>query len=75
MFTIRESGIFAQTFTTLYLFGSGGIPVTGLVEGASGNINGTTYGYAGKQDGMIYEITPSGTLTTLYNFGPFPGGT
>jgi uncharacterized repeat protein (TIGR03803 family) len=86
LFTIRKSGtsvmlaalwlctsgsLPAQTFTTLYKFGSGGIPVAGLVEGTDGNLYGTTYGYAGEENGMIYKITPSGTLTTLHKGGEF----
>ena len=41
----------AQTFTSLYKFGSGGPPTAGLVEGTDGNLYGTTYGYSGKQNG------------------------
>src|ERR1700686_4818954 len=61
----------AQTFTTLYLFGSGGIPEAGLVQGTDGNLYGTTFGYAGKQNGVIYKITPSGTFTILHKGGAF----
>ena len=61
----------AQTFTTLYLFGSGGIPEAGLVQGTDGNLYGTTFGYAGKQNGVIYKITPSGAFTTLHSGGEF----
>jgi uncharacterized repeat protein (TIGR03803 family) len=61
----------AQTFTTLYKFGSGGIPEAGLVQGSDGNLYGTTYGYAGEQNGMIYKITPNGAFTTLHRGGAF----
>jgi uncharacterized repeat protein (TIGR03803 family) len=61
----------AQTFTTLYKFGSGGPPTAGLVEGTDGNLYGTTYGYSGIQNGMIYKITPSGTFTILHKGGAF----
>src|SRR5580700_11693330 len=64
----------AQTFTTLFKFGSGGPPTAGLVEGTDGNLYGTTYGYSGKQNGMIYKITPSGALTTLHSGGAFAAG-
>src|SRR5450755_1917571 len=89
MFPIRKSGISmmlaalwlsasgslpAQTFTSLYKFGSGGPPTAGLVEGADGNLYGTTYGYSGKQNGMIFKITPSGTFTTLHSGGAFAAG-
>jgi len=68
-----SGSLLAQTFTTLYLFGSGGPPTAGLVEGTDGNLYGTTYGYAGKQNGMIFKITPSGTFTTLHAGGAFAG--
>jgi uncharacterized repeat protein (TIGR03803 family) len=89
MFTIRKSGtsmmlaalwlcasgsLPAQTFTTLYKFGSGGPPTAGLVEGTDGNLYGTTYGYSGKQNGMIFKITPSGTFTSLHSGGAFAAG-
>jgi uncharacterized repeat protein (TIGR03803 family) len=90
MFTIRKSGtsmilavalwlcasgpLPAQTFTALYKFGSGGPPTAGLVEGTDGNLYGTTYGYSGKQNGMIFKITPSGTFTTLHSGGAFAAG-
>jgi uncharacterized repeat protein (TIGR03803 family) len=61
----------AQTFTTLHLFGSGGIPQAGLVQGTDGNLYGTTFGYAGKENGMIFKITPSGSFTTLHAGGEF----
>jgi uncharacterized repeat protein (TIGR03803 family) len=66
----------AQTFTTLEsLNGTNGeYPVAGLVQAADGNLYGTTeFGgtpsflcYTGC--GTVFKITPSGTLTTLWNF-------
>jgi uncharacterized repeat protein (TIGR03803 family) len=61
----------AQTFTTLYKFGGGGNPDAGLVQGTDGNLYGTTHGYSGKENGRIFKITPSGTLTTLHVGGEF----
>jgi uncharacterized repeat protein (TIGR03803 family) len=84
--TIRKSGISlmvaalclcassmlpAQTFTTLFKFGSGGNPEAGLVQGTDGNLYGTTFGYIGKENGVIFKITPSGTLTGLHGGGEF----
>jgi uncharacterized repeat protein (TIGR03803 family) len=69
-----SGSLLAQTFTTLHLFGSGGPPTAGLVEGTDGNLYGTTYGYSGKQNGMIFKITPSGTFTTLHSGGAFAAG-
>ena len=71
----------AGALTTLYSFCSqancadGQSPYTGgLVQGTDGNFYGTTnYGGAntcpgGLGCGTMFEITPSGTLTTLHSF-------
>jgi len=61
----------AQTFTTLHSFGraqDGEDLYARLVQATNGNLYGTTW-LGGKDDGgTVFEITPSGTLTTLYNF-------
>jgi uncharacterized repeat protein (TIGR03803 family) len=76
VFKITPSG----TLTLLYSFGfapSGSFPIAALIQAKDGNFYGTTlYGGAnscvfGGTDygcGTIFKITPSGTLTTLYNF-------
>jgi uncharacterized repeat protein (TIGR03803 family) len=68
VFKITPAGV----LTTLHSFDStdGGNPDSGLVQGTDGNFYGTTpYGGAnGTNDGTIFKITPSGTLTTLYSF-------
>jgi uncharacterized repeat protein (TIGR03803 family) len=71
-------GTFAQRPTTLANFtGPNGLnPLANLVQGVDGNFYGTTpYGGANNSShcnnigcGTIFRITPSGTLTTLYNF-------
>jgi uncharacterized repeat protein (TIGR03803 family) len=62
----------AQTFTTLHSFDGtdGAGPEAALVQGTDGNLYGTTSGQSPFSDGFgtIFRITPSGTLTTLYNF-------
>jgi uncharacterized repeat protein (TIGR03803 family) len=67
----------AQTFTKLFNFDTtdGYEPMAGLVQGADGDFYGTTpYGGANPQTycngcaGTVFKITPSGTMTTLYNF-------
>jgi uncharacterized repeat protein (TIGR03803 family) len=76
VFKITPSG----TLTTLYSFCSqsgctdGANPYAGLVQAPKGNFYGTTLGGAlivgcNKYGcGTVFEITPSGTLTTLYSF-------
>jgi uncharacterized repeat protein (TIGR03803 family) len=61
----------AQTLTTLHSFDStdGANPFPGLVQATDGNFYGTTYGGgANANNGTVFKITPSGTLTTLYSF-------
>ena len=64
-----SGSLLAQTFTTLYLFGGGGSPRGTLVEGTDGNLYGTTYGAGGRNNGIIFKITPSGTFTALHSGG------
>jgi uncharacterized repeat protein (TIGR03803 family) len=89
VFKITPSG----TLTTLYIFCSqsgctdGEYPSGGLVQATDGNLYGTTGGGGTNCAseggcGTIFEITPTGTLTTLYSFcsrhncvdGEFPDG-
>jgi uncharacterized repeat protein (TIGR03803 family) len=71
----------AQQLTTLYSFcqqsgcPDGAYPYAGLVQGADGNFYGTTYQGgtsvacpAPAGCGTVFNITPAGVLTTLYNF-------
>jgi len=60
----------AQTFTTLHNFeGTDGYnPVRGLVQATNGDLYGTTSLGGANGYGTVFKITPSGTLTTLYNF-------
>jgi uncharacterized repeat protein (TIGR03803 family) len=76
----------AQTLTTLYRFhdSDGANPSAALVQGGSGDLYGTTPngGTGVYQRGTVFKITPSGKLTTLYNFcaqsdcpdGGYPNG-
>jgi uncharacterized repeat protein (TIGR03803 family) len=62
VFSIATSG---ETFTTVYSFyccSDGALPESALVQGSNGDFYGTT------SYGTIFEITPQGTLTTLYKF-------
>ena len=71
---VAATGEYAQTFTSLFSFaGSNGEnPDAALVQGTNGNLYGATR-WGGTESaypygGTIFEITPGGTLTTLYNF-------
>lgn len=67
----------AQTLTTLYTFDAfhGGSPSSPLVQGLNGNLYGATFYGGSSGDGTVYEITPSGTLTSLHSFCSQPGCT
>ena len=67
----------AQTLTTLASFdnSNGASPVASLIQAADGNFYGTTQNgglgdlmCASAGCGTVFKITPSGTLTTLYDF-------
>jgi len=70
-FSMTPSGM----LTTLYSFCSqtactdGGYP-SGLVQATDGDFYGTTDGGGANGFGTVFKITPTGELTTLYNFCP-----
>lgn len=74
VFKVSKTG----TLTTLYHFGDGNDganPDGGLLEGSDGSFYGSTHNggfYANDDDetgqGVLFNITPSGTFTTLYEF-------
>ena len=69
VFRIAPSG----TLTRLYSFGGGGDganPEARIIQATDGNFYGTTVYGGSRSKGTVFEITPSGTLTTLYNFCP-----
>ena len=74
VFKITPGGM----LTTLASFdaSNGSIPV-GLVQGSDGNFYGTTAGNGGGDPttGTVFQITPDGSLTTLFSFsGPDGSG-
>lgn len=70
VFEITQKG----ALTTLYTFCSqpncadGEYPVAGLFQATDGNFYGTTQDGGAYGSGTVFEITPKGTLTTLYSF-------
>ncbi len=65
----------AQTFTTVFSpnFSNGNNPSTPngvtLIQGPDGNFYGTTNGGGSAgQCGTVYQLTPTGTVTTLHSF-------
>lgn len=72
VFKITRSG----TLTTLYSFCSqsgcavGAFPYAAAIQGSDGNFYGTTDGRGANPSfaGTVFELTLTGTLTTLYSF-------
>jgi uncharacterized repeat protein (TIGR03803 family) len=66
----------AGALTTLYNFCSltdckdGTQVYSGLTLGTDGNFYGTTYSGGANNEGTVFQITPSGVMTTLYSFCP-----
>lgn len=58
--------------TTLHTFGSfatdGKSPATSLVQGSDGNFYGTTASGGAFGQGTLFQITPAGVLTNIWNF-------
>jgi len=69
---VASTGAHAQTYTDLYNFDftHGAYPQYPnlLAQGRNGNLYGTTAGGGTYGDGVVFRITPSGTLNVLYNF-------
>ncbi len=65
----------SQTLTTLWSFrGTDGYdPKDGLVQGNDGNFYGTTFFGGINDDGTVFRIMPSGSLTNLHSFNNFIG--
>jgi uncharacterized repeat protein (TIGR03803 family) len=64
-------------FTTLVTFdeANGGFPSAALVQATDGNLYGTTNNGGPGDGGTVFRITPSGTLTTIYDFCSQPNCT
>jgi len=70
VFRISPSG----TLTAIYNFCSlascadGENPYTSLIQASNGDLYGATYYGGASNNGTLFKITTSGSLTTLYNF-------
>jgi uncharacterized repeat protein (TIGR03803 family) len=57
-----------STLKTLYQFVHGEQPKDPLVQATDGNFYGTTELGGASAEGSVFKITPSGTLTVIYQF-------
>lgn len=75
VFAMCGDGV-AQTFNVLVNFDgtNGSNPSNGsLVVDSEGNLWGTTSWGGTNNLGTVFKMSPTGTLTTVYNFGSTPG--
>ncbi len=73
VFSITPQG----TLTTLYRFSGtsdGAQPRGALVQGPDTNFYGTTFAGGTSGLGVVFKMTPAGTLTTLWQFNGIPDG-
>lgn len=70
---VASVSLSAQTYTDLHEFncltdGCFSYAPGILAQGTDGNFYGTMFGGGLNNDGTVFKITPSGVITTLYNF-------
>ena len=53
--------------------GSGANPQAGLIQASDGNFYGTTQYGGTNNTGTVFQLSASGTVSTLYSFGPVSG--
>jgi uncharacterized repeat protein (TIGR03803 family) len=71
LWAMAAAALPAQTFTTLVTFDglNGNTPYNvSLVQGLDGNFYGTTFFGGANNEGTVFKVTPSGTVTTVYSF-------
>jgi uncharacterized repeat protein (TIGR03803 family) len=72
---VASAALSAQTFTTIAYFTDGVTEPSSLVQGRDGSLYGTSSNGGTSGNGIVFKITPDGTLTTLYNFCSQPNCT
>jgi uncharacterized repeat protein (TIGR03803 family) len=73
VFKITSNGKLAVLHSFCPTCGEGSNPTAGLVQATDGNFYGTTLNGGTDNYGTVFEITPSGKLTTLHSFAATDG--
>ncbi len=74
VFRISPSGSYTNLYSFLgYPGNDGSTPLGGLVQGSDGSFYGTAYYGGTRTNGTVFRFSPSGTYTSLYSFGSYPG--
>ena len=70
VFRISPSGTLSAIYSFCSLAGcaDGENPYTSLIQASNGDLYGATYSGGASNNGTLFKITTSGTLTTLYSF-------
>jgi uncharacterized repeat protein (TIGR03803 family) len=70
LLSVQAGGAGGQTLTTLHSFnrGDGANPYAALVQGSDGCFYGTTYLGGTSNNGTVFRISASGSLTNLHSF-------
>ncbi len=68
IFRLTTSGEMTVLYAFSHYAGDGAYPHAQLSLGSDGNFYGTTSRGGANDDGLLFKITPSGTLTNLYSF-------
>jgi uncharacterized repeat protein (TIGR03803 family) len=74
VFKLSPSGTESVVHSFMSVSGTDGkYPQAGLIIDGSGNLYGTTPQGGINDNGIVFEISASGTESVLYSFGPQPG--